>query len=376
MNFSYSNALFVFCSIPELVVTRHNDTRKQINDTMDTSNYVSQDSKEVFSESHSSNIREQSSTEPMSLDETSSGYVGSKQGDNSDVKIELNQVELSEQMSQESSLEMSKEMSEELSENASNDMSQDDTFTNCSCSKMSIDETFSHNTKDGISDQSTVNETMADSRTESRVSEEMCDSRGIFTNHDRGNEKVVETESDKDSGIAGIATQGARITREDIEITDTKCTSTPRKVQENSIKTSKVDMRDDSGLIYTKIETKNSIKRLTGNAIKLEKDTRIQREKPREPFVYVEKTNTLSFNEDESSSHIDASRDSGISEGSSFQTTNSSFRASTAMRDNTDDHRQLSPRSSSLSIEARQWLGKRGITVSNESEDEGQYSGK
>ena len=345
---------------------------------MDTCNYVSQDSSEVFSESQSSNMEEQISIEPMSLDETSSGYVGSKQGDNLDVKSGTNQTDVSEQMSQESSQESSKEISEEMSKDASNDMSQDDTFTNCNCSEMSIDKTFSHNTQDLISDQSTVNDTMGDSCSESRVSGEMSDSRGIFTNHDRDNEKVVDTESDKDSGIAGMATQkSARITREDIDISDTKCTSTPRKVQENSIKTSKVDIQDDSGLIYTKIETKNWMKRLTGNAIKLEKDTtKIKGEKPQEPFVLVDKKNTLSFNEDESSAHIDASRDSGISEGSSFQTTNSSFRASSAMRDNTDDHRQLSPRSSSLSAEARQWLGKRGIIVSSESEDEGQYSGE
>ena len=198
---------------------------------------MSQDSGEAFSESQSLNLREENSTERMSLDVTSTSCVESKQDGNSEVKFEKDQADVSEQMSQELSQESSKEIPEQLSEDAS-DMSQDDTFTNCSCSKMSVDETFSNNTKDLISNQSTVNDTMADSLSELRDCMETSDSRGIFTNHDRVCDKVIETDSDKDSGISGIsriANQNARNTREDIDITDTKCTSTPRKVQENSI---------------------------------------------------------------------------------------------------------------------------------------------
>ena len=227
--------------------------------------------------------------------------------------------------------------------------SPDETVTeSCSCTKLSIDESKDYT-------DSTVDKTANE---QSDITAEL---RGTFTNHDRD---AVEG-----ADIVKRTLENAESTREGIDIDDTKCTSTPRKVKETTVTSAKEQIKDD-GLIYTKIQPRNSMKGLTGNSIQLEEVKRNGNS-----HCNGAGNSMNSFTDGDSFNHNDASRDSGISEGMSFQSSMSRTESSLG-GENTEKNRPRSPPSSSLSVEARQWLGQRGICIKMDSEDEGNYSGE
>ncbi|XP_065063523.1 nuclear receptor coactivator 7-like isoform X2 [Rhopilema esculentum] len=314
--------------IPKLVTSGHKTWAERDNLSMNTSNYVSQDTIGMLSESNFSDMRERYSLE--SIDRTNSRFDETKK----------DQIPLSQTST--------------LSDN----LSQDDTFTSCNCTKSS-------KTGSDLDNLTVEGRVKGNDIVNSIYTAETSSSRGSFTNHDRMDGAIKD--SDIFTKQSNENTQKhAEGARDSIDIMDTKCTSTPRKIQENSIKNSKVAMHDDSGLIYTKIQPKNSMKKLTGNAIKLEASGKLE-----DSYVYGDKGNANSFIEGESLSQIDASRDSGISEGTSFTSTRSSLKHGLT---NDVGNRPMSPKSSSLSDEARQWLGKRGIRYSADSDDEGHFT--
>ena len=323
MNYELVNIKIIFVrSTPKLPAKKQQSWTEQENQTMNTSNYVSQDTADLLSETrdsrgnveHTSHLSDQTSKSQMD---------------------EGNSVAMDENS---------------LSQSTVEDMSRDETVTeNCSCSKMSIDDSKDHM-------DSTVNKTI------SGQSDTTGELRGTFTNHDR--------DTTKEMNMARKIMEHAESTRECIDINDTQCTSTPRKVKENTITTTNVEIKDD-GLIYTKIQPRNRITSLTGNAIQLEDG----KKNDNGHYSGVNKSKLNSFNDGESFNQVDASRDSGISEGTSF-TSSMSRSESSLSRHSSEKNRPTSPRSSSLSNEARQWLGKRGIRIGMDSEDEGNYTGK
>ena len=289
---------------------------------MDTSNYVSQDTADILSQTRVSSLKDEDSTHPLVRDDISASENGQ------------------ECTSSESS------STHNGFQRAIGEISQDETVTeSCNCSR--VDESKEYT-------DSSLNKTV-DEQTDTTA-----ELRGTFTNHDR--DAVEGSEATK------MTVENAEYTRDSIDINDTKCTSTPRKVNENTKSTMKVNGRDD-GLIYTRIQPRNTINSLTGNAIKLED---VKKESDGDSSVV---TDTMSsFSDGTSFHHMDASRDSGISEGVSLLSTTSKS-GSSFSHENVERKGPKHVRSSSLSAEARQWLGERGIRLNVNSEDEGNYSG-
>ena len=289
---------------------------------MDTSNYVSQDTADILSESGASNLCEGDDTVQPSL---------------------RNDMDKSE----------SGEKNKDYLQDTSGEISQDETVTgSCGCIRTSMDESTNY-------PDSTISTTM------NEQSNTTADLRGTFTNHDRDVGKgsdIAERTSDDAESMRGI------------DINDSKCTSTPRKFKDNTYtntnthSNAKVNTKDD-GLIYTKIQARNTIKSLTGNAIQLEEGKRDS-----DGHFRSTKEPLLSYHDGDSFSQVDSSRDSGISDGTSFQS-NSSRSRSSFSGESSEKNGPRSPRASSLSMEARQWLGERGIRISTDSEDEGNYTG-
>lgn len=312
---------YFFRSIPDS--SHLTQSNWQANSTMNTSNYFSQDTVDMLSETASSSRQDGDASQP------------------------LNQGESDQSQDEQKSCVTMEEHDSSQNATAPQDMSQDETITeHCSCSKMSMDDS------NGLVD-SNLDETMNEQSSTTAVL------RGTFTNHDRDASQV--------SNAARGTIENAATSRDIININDTKCTSTPRKIKESTVTCTRAEMKDD-GLIYTKIQPRINVKSLTGNAIQLEAEKRVVQQ----PVSFA---SAKPFSEGESFSQIDASRDSGISEGASFQSTSSSI-GSAFSREASEKNRPMSPRSSSLSSEARQWLGKRGIRFSGDSEDEGNCSGK
>jgi len=289
--------------------------------TVDTSNYVSQDTADVLSETRISSLKDEDSGQPLVRDDISAPKNGQEYAS-------------SGSSSRNNGFQR-----------AVDEISQDETVTeSCNCSR--VDESKEYT-------DSSLNKTVDEQ------SDTTAELRGTFTNHDRD---VVEG-----NDVTKRTIENAEYTRDSIDINDTKCTSTPRKVKENTKSTLKVNGKDD-GLIYTKIQPRSTINSLTGNAIKLEG---MKKESDGDSSVATDSMS--SFSDDTCFHHMDASRDSGISESASLLSTTSRSGTSFA-RENSENKRPTHLRSSSLSAEARQWLGERGIRLNVGSEDEGNCS--
>lgn len=306
--------------IPESSFEQDNKLSRTKCDSMDTSNYVSQNTAEMLSDTNISgtgtiNKTENSMKEGNTIESCTKEDVFD--GRDHDVDVTPDQ-----HMSQDTTCGDCSEMSLEATKSQESNMSLDQTRESSDTSSKTVE-------------------------LEENIS---SDVRMKFTNHDTKNKP-------------------AEITRDGIDTMDTECTSTPRKIIETQtprLSKAKNYREDDSGFIYTKVKSKDTVQLLTGNSVKLEQDKfdGTKRNNGKRTGNIDSKKEIDLFCEDESAAFIDASRDSGISEGSSLQTNSS--RATSRQRSH--EHKPLSPRSS-LSTEARLWLGRRGIHMSNESDD-------
>eukprot|EP00794_Sanderia_malayensis_P012124 gene12124-13376_t len=300
--------------IPTLVTNDGKDLSCSKCNSMDTSNYVSQDTIDMLSEANVT-YRKYDSKDAIE-----------KQQDNESRNLESSQ----------------------------DNMSQDDTFTSCACSAaMSVDDLSQDSRVEMSMNQDTFEEKHCENKTvemadDALTSKDELTAENTRTNHDRKG-------------------RSAEIPRDGIDIMDTEYTSTPRKTNENTKAKSTAEklLEDDSGFIYTKVESMDTVKKLTGNSVTLElyKNKGSEQLKDEQPLFDGHSKEANSFRADESSGFIDASRDSGISEGMSLQS-NSSFQSSKSQSKNT------LLRNSSLSSEAKMWLGKRGIRLNSQGDPE------
>ena len=172
-------------------------------------------------------------------------------------------------------------------------------------------------------------------------------------------------------------------------------TSTPRKVPELCSVPALSKARSDqlsSEIVHTLEKSPGRVKDLARNSLNLanldeeteescelnelsnnkESSTNSDIEKISDSHNENETKNQKTFITDMSKdSSRDISRDSGISEGISFQSALNSHSVESqreaSSESDVNTHRFISPRSS-LSDEARMWLGKRGIRLKNDSE--------